>query len=58
MEYIKNNGNLRNYHSFNYTYLNDEIKLNQDIIIPYMEYESKELNSICKFSNLPQLEVG
>ncbi len=37
MLYIKNNGILENYHSFNYHIENNEIVLNDDIIIPYQD---------------------
>lgn len=42
-EYINNDGILSNYHSFNY---NDMLLLNKDIIIPYMEWDIKELHNI------------
>lgn len=44
--YIKNKGILENYHSFNYTYQNNNLFLNKDIIIPYMNYDKKDLNKI------------
>lgn len=44
--YIKNNGALENYHSFNYTYKNNILKLNNNVLIPYMDYEKENLNKI------------
>lgn len=45
--YIKNKGNLKNYHSFNY-YLdsNGEAQLKNEEIIPYMDYPIEELKKI------------
>lgn len=34
-EYIKNNGNLKNYHSFNYSFINREIILDKNIKFSY-----------------------
>ena len=51
LEYINNKGNLFNYHSFNYNINNDnKLCINNDIIIPYMEYDIKELNKIIDLS--------
>jgi len=36
-EYIKNDGILINYHSFNYHLKNNELVLNQNIILPYQD---------------------
>lgn len=36
-EYIKNNGNLENYHSFNYNIEDGSLKLNKNIELPYMD---------------------
>lgn len=36
-EYIKSNGNLKNYHSFNYIINDGEIVLNDEIIIPFQD---------------------
>ena len=36
-KYIKNNGILENYHSFNYCLKNNELILNSEIIIPYQD---------------------
>jgi len=47
-DYIKNNGILNNYHSINYSIINNKLILNKDIIIPYMDWESEDLNKIVK----------
>lgn len=49
LEYINNKGILNNYHSFNY-YLSDYLNINNDIIIPYMNYNINELNKIIDLS--------
>lgn len=36
-EYIKNQGNLENYHSFNYHIIHNKLKLNSDLIYSYFE---------------------
>ena len=36
-KYIKQNGLLENYHSFNYHLENDDLILNDDIITPYQD---------------------
>ncbi len=46
LTYINNRGVLENYHSFNYVITSDGLILKNDIIIPYMEWESKKLNKI------------
>ena len=53
-EYIKNYGVLNNYHSFNYFIENNKLKLKENLIIPYMEYENKELLKICDYIDIPQ----
>ena len=51
LKYIDNKGILNNYHSFNYNIDNDnKLCINNDIIIPYMEYDIKELNKIIDLS--------
>lgn len=37
VEYINNNGMLKNYHSFNYHLNNDKLILNDNLIIPYQD---------------------
>lgn len=44
--YIKNNGILDNYHSFNYFIDNEDIYLNEDFITPYMNYDINSLKNI------------
>lgn len=46
IDYINNLGVLNNYHSFNYDLINNNIKIKQELITPYMEWESDELNKI------------
>lgn len=49
--YIENNGVLRNYHSFNYKFEDDNLILNDtNLIIPYMNYEVDKLNKIVDLS--------
>lgn len=45
LEYIKNNGVLPNYHSFNYSFKNGILSLNKKIIKPYFKFSKKELFS-------------
>ena len=45
-EYIKNKGALTNYHSFNYIIEDGDLKLSNDIIIPYSEYKKVDLDKI------------
>lgn len=40
LEYIKTEGILKNYHSFNYSVINGTLKLNDNIITPYFEQVS------------------
>lgn len=47
-EYINNNGVLKNYHSFNYLLENDNLKLKDNVIIPYMDWSYGELENIIK----------
>ncbi len=46
LKYINNRGILENYHSFNYAITNDGLILKDNLIKPYMEWESKKLNEI------------
>ena len=49
LEYIKNNGILFNYHSFNYHLdSNSILKLNDKIIIPYQDQISKDYKYLLK----------
>jgi len=45
-KYINNEGVLSNYHSFNYSIVEDEIALNKILIVPYMEYEAEDIREI------------
>ena len=49
LEYIKRNGNLKNYHSFNY-YLdeNEKLQLQDKIIVPYQEMNCAEYKHLYK----------
>ena len=49
LSYVNNKGLLYNYHSFNYN-LDKNLKINKDLIIPYMEYDIKDLNEIIDLS--------
>lgn len=51
LEYIKKNGKLDNYHSFNY-FLNEneDLVLNTNIIIPYQDMECKKYQHLLKVS--------
>ena len=41
-EYIKNNGILKDYNSFNYIYSNDELRMNDNIIFPFFKCSIEE----------------
>lgn len=51
LEYINNKGVLQDYHSFNY-YLEDNnmLSINNNIIVPYMDYDINDLNKIIDLS--------
>lgn len=38
LRYIENNGILSDYNSFNWSYVDGELKLNENIIMPYQFY--------------------
>jgi len=44
--YIKNNGNLLEYNSFNYSIINNQLVLNNNIIKPYIEYKAKDIDNL------------
>lgn len=44
--YIDNNGILENYHSFNYSIVENSLFINKNIIKPYMEWDSKDIDNI------------
>ena len=48
--YIHNNGVLDNYHSFNYHLNNGILTINENIEIPYMDYDIEDLNKIIDLS--------
>lgn len=51
LEYIKRDGELQNYHSFNYYLdLNGELKLCDNIITPYQDMECNEYKHLLKVS--------
>lgn len=50
LKYIKNKGKLRSYHSFNYEIKENRLVINNNIIIPYMDYDIKDLNEITDLS--------
>lgn len=45
MEFINKNGLLKNYNSFNYSIVNNELVLNENIIQAYSELSAKEVES-------------
>jgi len=49
LSYISNKGILSNYHSFNYNIF-EELNINDDLIVPYMEYKIEDLNEIIDLS--------
>jgi hypothetical protein len=51
MEYIRTNGNLQNYHSFNYSMINDQLLLNKNLIVPYMDLSKNDLLPFIKLKN-------
>ncbi len=48
IEYLKNNGVLNNYHSFNYGIINNNLKIKNNIIIPYMERDISTMNDLTR----------
>lgn len=48
--YINNKGELLNYHSFNYTLRGIQLELNQDLIMPYMDWNAEEIAKITDMS--------
>lgn len=51
LEYIKRNGNLENYHSFNY-YLdeNGELILRDNLIVPYQDMKANQYKKLYEAS--------
>ena len=50
LHFIKEQGNLKNYHSFNYQLKKNKLNLNAEIIIPYMELSSEKIKKFCILS--------
>lgn len=50
LEYIKNNGVLPDYNSFNYSFEDNILKLNSQIIIPYLKQPADEIKKFLKHS--------
>lgn len=48
LEYIKNNGILENYHSFNYHIDNGKLRLNNEIIVPYQDMKPDAYHDLLK----------
>ena len=48
LEYIRKNGILENYHSFNWNYENETLYLNKDLIIPYQDMKTDEYRHLIK----------
>ena len=46
--YVNNNGILSNYHSFNYDLVNGELKLKENLIIPYQDIPCNEYKYLLK----------
>lgn len=44
--YVKNEGLLSNYHSFNYTYDENGLRLNDNIALPYMDWNKRDIRNI------------
>lgn len=48
LEYVKTNGHLSNYHSFNYRYNGEKLFLKNDLIIPYQNKPLNEYKTLLK----------
>lgn len=48
LKYINENGILQDYNSFNYSLVNNQLMLNENIIIPYQKRSADEIKSIMK----------
>ena len=46
--FVSNQGKLENLHSFNYSYENNVLKLNEDLIVPYQEMHSRDYAHLIK----------
>lgn len=49
-KYIEQHGVLENYHSFNYDFVNNELGLKRDIIIPYQEQSIENYRKLSKIA--------
>ena len=47
-EFINNHGKLDNYHSFNYSYVNEVLTLNESLVVPYQEMHSSQYSHLFK----------
>ena len=50
LEYIRNKGNLPDYNSFNYSFHDNKLKLNSQIITPYLKQPVEEIRKYLKAS--------
>lgn len=48
LSYIKNKGVLQNYHSFNWSYVNNTLSLNSELIIPYQDMAVDDYRHLIK----------
>lgn len=48
LKYVHENGILQDYNSFNYSFVNNHLILNENIIIPYQKRSADEINTITK----------
>ncbi len=48
LKYIKNNGFLENYHSFNWNYKEGSLFLGKELLIPYQDMEISEYRHLIK----------
>ena len=48
LKYISSNGNLENYHSFNWNYENGILSINNEIIVPYQDMKIDEYRHLIK----------
>lgn len=46
--FVSNQGKLENLHSFNYSYENNVLKLNENLIVPYQEMHSSDYTHLIK----------
>lgn len=46
--FVNNKGDIKNYHLFNYSYDNDFLKINDELIIPYQDMHAKQYSHLVK----------